>query len=54
MIDSTKEFLFFFNTFRLIRNAVIMERSFEPDENWKYLCGGTLINSDTVVTGEQF
>lgn len=31
-------------------NAVIMRRTVKSKDKWKHLCGGTLINSDTVVT----
>lgn len=40
------------NIFLPQRNAVIMKRNAIDFEKWDYLCGGTLISSEFVVTGK--
>lgn len=36
------------------RSAVLMRRDKKNPSNWKYFCGGTLINSVNVLTSENF
>lgn len=50
ILSQTLEDKYFSKSF--IRSAVLMTRSKKNAYGWKYTCGGTLINSNTVVTGE--
>lgn len=53
---SSRSFLKINLTFDILysgfRSAILMRRFPEYSKDWDYFCGGTLVNSDTVLTGE--